>query len=199
MRFRWVGLVLVLVAGLVAGHAAATNVDSLQVSEVSYPRSIDLAGQSLRLNGAGTRYKAIFQVYAAGLYLRSKAASTEEVLRLDGAKRISLTMLREIDAEEMGLLFIKGIKANTPNEDYGAIVGSVLRMSQVFSSYKRLKRGDTVTIDWLPGQGAVIRVRGEQAGDPFVEPAFYAAMLRIWLGQDPADDRLKQALLGLAD
>ncbi|MDH5204745.1 MAG: chalcone isomerase family protein [Hylemonella sp.] len=197
MRFRWVGLVLV--AGLVAGHAAATNVDSLQVSEVSYPRSIDLAGQSLRLNGAGTRYKAIFQVYAAGLYLRSKAASTEEVLRLDGAKRISLTMLREIDAEEMGLLFIKGIKANTPNEDYGAIVGSVLRMSQVFSSYKRLKRGDTVTIDWLPGQGAVIRVRGEQAGDPFVEPAFYAAMLRIWLGQDPADDRLKQALLGLAD
>ena len=197
MRFRWVGLVLV--AGLVAGHAAATNVDSLQVSEVSYPRSIDLAGQSLRLNGAGTRYKAIFEVYAAGLYLRSKAASTEEVLRLDGAKRISLTMLREIDAEEMGLLFIKGIKANTPNEDYGAIVGSVLRMSQVFSSYKRLKRGDTVTIDWLPGQGAVIRVRGEQAGDPFVEPAFYAAMLRIWLGQDPADDRLKQALLGLAD
>lgn len=197
IRFRLVGLVLV--AGLVAGHAGAENVDSLQVSEVSYARSIDLAGQSLRLNGAGTRYKAIFQVYTAGLYLRSKVASTEEVLRLDGAKRISLTMLREIDAEEMGLLFIKGIKANTPNEDYGAIVGSVLRMSQVFSSYKRLKRGDTVTIDWLPGQGAVIRVRGEQAGDPFVEPAFYAAMLRIWLGQDPADDRLKKALLGLAD
>lgn len=197
IRFRWIGLVLV--AGLMAGHAGAANVDSLQVSEVSYPRSIDLAGQSLRLNGAGTRYKAIFQVYTAGLYLRSKAASTEEVLRLDGAKRISLTMLREIDAEEMGLLFIKGIKANTSNEDYGAIVGSVLRMSHVFSNYKRLKRGDTVTIDWLPGQGAVIRVRGESAGEPFVEPAFYAAMLRIWLGRDPADDKLKQALLGQAE
>lgn len=175
----------------------ALKAQALEVNGVKYNENIEIKGGKLQLNGAGTRYKAVFKVYAAGLYLDKKAASTEEVLRDSGAKRISLTMLRDIDANELGRLFIQGVKDNTPRDDYGRILVSVMRMSQVFSDYKRLKSGETITIDWVPGTGTVINVQGRSAGEPFSEPEFYAAMLRIWLGPSPADWQLKDALLGL--
>jgi hypothetical protein len=45
--------------------------------------------------------------------------------------------------------------------------------------------GDTFTIDWLPGQGTVIAVKGAAQGQPFKEPEFFQALLRIWLGKKP--------------
>jgi hypothetical protein len=33
-------------------------------------------------------------------------------------------------------------------------------------------------------------------GEPFKEPEFYDALLRIWLGPNPADWKLKDSLLG---
>ena len=42
----------------------------------------------------------------------------------------------------------------------------------------------------------VITVKGVQQGEPFKEPEFFNALLRIWLGPNPADWKLKDALLG---
>jgi hypothetical protein len=39
-------------------------------------------------------------------------------------------------------------------------------------------------------------VRGKVQGAPFKEAAFFNALLRIWLGPNPADWKLKDALLG---
>ena len=41
-------------------------------------------------------------------------------------------------------------------------------------------------------------VKGKQQGEPFKEPEFYAALMRIWLGTTPAVNKLKDALLGKA-
>ena len=43
-----------------------------------------------------------------------------------------------------------------------------------------------------------MNVKGKQQGDPFKEPEFYAALMRIWLGTTPAEDKLKDALLSKA-
>jgi hypothetical protein len=69
-------------------------------------------------------------------------------------------------------------------------------MGEVFSVHKRLMPGDTFTIDWLPGEGTVIAVKGQAQGQPFKEPEFFQALMRIWLGKNPADHQLKDALLG---
>lgn len=59
-----------------------------------------------------------------------------------------------------------------------------------------LKKGDTIAIDFTPGQGTVILINGKQAAEPIADPAFYTMLLKIWLGDKPADARLKDALLG---
>jgi hypothetical protein len=53
---------------LAAGAAAQVN-----VSGIKYDESVDARGTKLQLNGAGVRYKAVFKVYTAGLYLSQKA------------------------------------------------------------------------------------------------------------------------------
>ena len=58
--------------------------------------------------------------------------------------------------------------------------------------------GENFTIDCIPGPGTIMSVKGKQQGDPFKEPEFYAALMRIWLGTTSADDKIKDALLGKA-
>jgi hypothetical protein len=166
------------------------------VAGVKYDATADLRGNPLQLNGAGIRYKAIFKVYTAGLYLAKKAGSTEEVLAAPGAKHMHITMLREIDSAELGKLFTRGIEDNMDKTAFSKLIPGVMRMSQIFSDHKKLASGDTFTIDWIPGTGTVILVKGVQQGEPFKEPEFYNALLRIWLGPNPADWKLKDALLG---
>ncbi len=107
-------------------------------------------------------------------------------------------MLRDIDSAELGKLFSRGIEDNMDKLAFSRLVPSVLRMSQIFSDNKKLNAGDTFAIDWVPGTGTVVTLRGVQQGDPFKEPEFYDALLRIWLGPNPADWKLKDALLGKA-
>lgn len=160
-----------------------------------FPSATQVDGQPLVLNGAGIRYKAMFQVYAAALYLEHPATTVDGVLQAKGAKRVAATMLRAINASELGNLFTKGILENNPPQLTTSLLPNMARMSAVFSRFRQLGAGEQFTVDRLPGKGMVLTVKGEQQHEPF-EDAFFDAMLNIWLGPKPADRLLKQALLG---
>ncbi|MET3442171.1 hypothetical protein ABIC94_002955 [Variovorax paradoxus] len=183
----------VLACAATALGASAAQVD---VAGVKLNDTLDLRGSTLQLNGAGVRYKAVFKVYTAGFYVGKKVSTPEEALAAPGPKRVAITMLRDIEANELGKLFTKGVEENSPKTEMVNLIPGLLRMGQMFSDQKQLKAGDTFTIDWLPGTGTLITVRGVPQPDPIKEQAFFNALLRIWLGPVPADWKLKDALLG---
>lgn len=184
---------LALGAAVLAGSALA---QSTTLAGVTYHNAVEMQGRPLLLNGAGIRYKTVLKVYTAGLYLEQKAHSPAAVTALPGAKHLSITMLREIDSRELGKLFARGMEDNIDKASFSKLIPSVLRMSQIFSDHKTLQAGDVFMIDWIPGTGTVITVKGQAQGEPFKEPAFFQALLSIWLGEHPADWKLKDALLG---
>jgi hypothetical protein len=188
----------VCVALWLGALAASAPVWAVTVAGVAYADSVDQRGTVLQLNGAGVRYKAVFKVYTAGLYLPKKASTPEEVMAMPGPKRISITMLREIDANELGKLFTRGVEDNTGRGELSKLVPSLYRMGQVFAEQKKLLPGDTFELDWMPGVGTLLLVKGKPQGEPFPEAEFFNALLRIWLGTSPADWKLKDALLGKA-
>jgi hypothetical protein len=185
--------VIGLLSGMLALTAAAATVD---VAGVKMEDAIDLRGTNLQLNGAGVRYKAVFKVYAAGLYLSKKAATPEEVLAAPGPKRISITLLREIDSNELGKSFTTAFTDNAPKSEMSKLIPGLIKMGQIFSDQKKLLAGESFTIDWIPGTGTIITVKGKPQGEPFKEIEFFNALMRIWLGPNPADWKLKDALLG---
>lgn len=166
------------------------------VHGVKYEESADLRGTRLVLNGAGTRYKGPFKVYTAALYTTRKSGTPEDVFATPGAKRMTVTMLRDIDASELGKLFVRGVEDNMDRAAMSKLIPGLMRMSQIFSEHKKLQAGDTFALEWVPGVGTIVMVRGVQQGEPFKEPEFFNALLRIWLGPTPADWKLKESLLG---
>jgi len=189
---RWIA-VGALAAALGAAHAAPIDLAGVRIDD-----AVELGGSKLQLNGAGIRYKTILKVYTASLYLGKKASTVDEVLAAPGTKRMSITMLRDIDANELGKGLTRGLEDNSPRNEMAQLIPGLLRMSQMFSEQKNLRAGDSFTIDWVPNKGTVISVKGVPQGEPIKEQAFFNALMRIWLGPSPADYKLKDALLGIS-
>jgi hypothetical protein len=177
------------------GTATAAQVD---VSGVKLEDTVNVGGANLQLNGAGVRYKAIFKVYVAALYVGKNVATPEEFMAATGPKRLSLVMLRDVDSNEFGKAFTKGFQDNAPKGEMSKLIPGLIRMGQIFSDQKKLVVGDVINNDWIPGTGMVVSIKGKVQVDPFKEPEFFNAFIRIWLGPQPADFKLKDALLGQA-
>lgn len=189
---------IIVAAALAVGSLEGAWADTVEVANVKYETALDLAGQKLQLNGAGIRYKFVVKVYTAGLYLTTRAGTTQEVLSAPGPKRIAIQMLREVDGNELGKLFTKGMEANAPREEFVKSINGVLKLSEVFATRKALVAGDHFSVDYVPGVGSTLLLNGKPLlAEPIKEPEFFSALLRIWLGDKPADDGLKDALLGV--
>ncbi len=178
-------------AGLLACTLAAA-----QGSPSAPENTQHLQGKTLQLNGSGVRWRALHKIYALDLFLENRAQSLADIHALPGPKRLQLTMLRDIDADDLGRMFSRGVEANLDRASYVKVIPSVLRLGQLFADNRRLQAGDALWIDWIPGTGTVLSVRGKPQGTAFPEPAFFEAMLSIWLGAKPVDEALKDALLG---
>jgi hypothetical protein len=186
-----------LIAGLAGltfslGAFAAT----LDIAGVKVEDTADVGGSKLVLNGAGIRYKAVFKVYVAALYVGKKVATPEEFYAATGPKRIQITLLREIDSNELGKAFTKGLEENAPKGEMSKLVPGLIRMGQIFADQKKLQAGESFSNDWIPGTGTIVTVKGKVQGEPFKEVEFFNALIRIWLGPKPADWKLKEELLG---
>lgn len=167
-----------------------------EVAGVKFDKEVTLAGSKLQLNGAGVRYKLMFKVYAAGLYLGSKSTSAEAVLAAAGPRRMHIVMLRDIDANELGKLFTRGMEQNASREEFAKAIPGTIKLGEIFSARKKLASGDYFDIDYVPNVGTSIVVNGKPASEPIKEPEFFHALLKIWLGKAPADSALKDVLLG---
>ena len=193
MNRRILTLAALSAALLSAVPALSQTVD---LAGVRYTPTMQVGGKDLVLNGAGIRYKFVVKVYTAGLYLGAKAATPEAVQAAPGPRRLHVVMLRDIDANELGKLFTRGMQDNSTREEFSKSIAGTLRLADIFSAKKKLVSGDNFSVDWVPGVGTTILVNGKPQGDPIKEPEFYNALLRIWLGPNPAERALKEALLG---
>ena len=91
----------VVAAAMLGGAAlmSSAGARAVELAGVQFPQQVNVASKPLQLNGAGVRYKAVFKVYAAGLYVPAKTASATEAVATDTPKRLSITMLRDIEAQ----------------------------------------------------------------------------------------------------
>lgn len=192
-----------VVKGLMAGALLAAAVSlpaqaSVDVSGYKFEDTAKVAGKDLKLNGAGMRTKLIIKVYAAGLYLPEKKTATADILKLEGPRRVTLQMARDISSEDFGKAFMDGLNENIDKAEKQRIVAQIGKMGELFASVDGLKKGDVLHLDWIPGTGTQAELNGKKLGDPIPDINFYNAILRIWLGDKPVDRSLKPALLGEA-
>ncbi|MDD4886667.1 MAG: chalcone isomerase family protein [Thiomonas sp.] len=176
----------------------APSAQALTLHGVDIPAQVELGGKTLTLNGAGTRYVFLFKVYTAALYLPQKSAQPQAIYNMAGPKELKLTMLRDVSGKELGDKLNEGIKNNLTPEEFNAFIPSLAQLGGLFAQKNQVKTGETVTFRDIPSKGCTLVIDGAATGSVFTDPQFFNSMLKIWLGKDPAEDRLKRALLGNA-
>ena len=169
---------------------------AVDVGGVKLDDTVQLASQELKLNGAGVRYKVVFKVYTIALYLPEKKSQLADVLALPGPRRLEIVMLRDISSQDLGKAFTEGLNRSSDQADRTRLLNQTMQLGSMFEMVPALKKGDILTVDWLPEEGTLCRLNGKQLGDKVPDLAFYNALLKIWIGAHPADTQLRAHLLG---
>lgn len=147
----------------------------------------------LTLNGAGLRRKFFVTIYVGALYLPEPARTTEEILALPGAKRLSMHFVyKEIAPDKLVPVWNEGFEKNLSAQQFRALRSRIANFNGLFPT---LRKGDRIDLDILPGRGVQVWINGKQRGKVAGDD-FSRALLRIWLGEHPADASLKRDLLG---
>jgi len=162
-----------------------------EVAGVKFPDTVSVEGKELKLNGAGLRTKAIFKVYAAGLYLETPGKDSAQVISSDQVKRVRMYMLRDLEKKKITEAISEGIEKNNKAQ-MGALKA---RLDTFNAAIPDLKKGDELVLTYVPGKGTSVQSKsGQQIS---VEGKDFAdALFGVWLGKDPVDDDLKDGMLG---
>lgn len=180
---------------LIVSMMLALPAQSRELADVEFAEVITapVANKQLQLNGLGIRYKFVFKIYIAVLYLEQPAHEVNAILSDGGAKRILMHFLYdEVSKEKLVDAWQEGFKNNLNADELQRFGTQIQQFNNMFET---VQRNDVVQIDFLPGQGTRVMIKGQDKG-LITGDEFYSALLKIWLGNDPVSDDLKQALLG---
>ena len=169
---------------------------AIEFEGITFPDKITLDGSEtpLQLNGVGFRTKFVFDVYIGALYTKSKVSSRDAVQALKGPNRIHMNFVySEVSKEKLTNGWTEGFEANNSDEILKTLKQRIEKFNAMFST---VVEGDVVLLDYVPGSGTKVTIKGVEKGVVEGED-FNAALLDIWLGDEPADDDLKDAMLGL--
>ncbi|MBW7901852.1 MAG: chalcone isomerase family protein [Rhodocyclaceae bacterium] len=180
------------IAALAFNPARAIEVDGYRFDD-----TLKLGNADLVANGAGIRSK-FGRRYAMALYLPAKSDDAKAVLATKGPKRIAITLIRDVDGDTFADAVSKGINNNSSDAEKAALKERVRQLAATVTALGEIKAGASIVFDWLPERGTVLTINGQQKGGDIAGEDFYAALLKVWLGDDPVQNDLKRGLLGKA-
>ena len=176
--------------------AATVQAQGMEVEGVKFASTVQVGGQALQLNGAGVRTRVFFKVYAAGLYVPQKSNSAPALLAQKGPRRVAIGMLRDVDADTFAGALNDGLKANLSEQQLAGFKAQIEALNANMKSVGEAKKGDQIDFEFTPEAGTRIVVNGQPRGAAIPGESFFEAVLRIWIGDKPADADLKKGMLG---
>lgn len=162
-----------------------------EVAGVEVPSEVTVNGQSLSLNGAGVRRKFVFDVYVGSLYTPKRVSTAEELLSAPGDKLMRLDIVRDkVEKEKILGAFEEGFMNNAPDI---ARSPDAKRFLTLFKA--DFYKGDRVEL-FLGGDGTVAASHNGRALGTLKSSPLARGILKIWVGDKPADEKLKKRMLG---
>ena len=178
-----------LVAALGLAQLAAPAL-ARDVHGVALPETVEVAGRTLHLNGAGVRRRFFVDVYVIGLWVERPSTERRAILDADSPRRIEIHLLRDVSAEQMGGAVTTAFRASAGD----AMPSLEERLARLQTLLRAAHAGDTTTLTWIPGRGTVVADDGHEAGT--IEGKDFAdALFSVWIGTRPVDGGLARALL----
>ncbi|NLR94174.1 MULTISPECIES: chalcone isomerase family protein [Flammeovirga] len=182
--------IIVMIASIISVNAQTTT-----VSDVTLENKVEINGLSLDLNGAGVRSKYFLSLYVGSLYLPKKSTDANEVLYNTDNKMIQLDIISSlISKEKMEETIKEGFK-NSMNGDTSSLQSEIDSFIAVFSD--EVEVGDKFQ---FVDKGTILKAyKNGKELTTIKNEEFQKVLFGIWLGNKPADKKLKNKMLGKAN
>ena len=164
------------------------------INDVTLPATMKAGDGSINLNGGGVRKKLFFKLYVGGLYLTTKSANAKAIIDADEAMAVKLEITSAmISSDNMSEAINEGFEKSTG----GNVAPLKTKISQFVDTFKKseIVEGNVFDIIYVPGTG-VQSYKDGKLQSTIDGMDFKKALFGIWLGHEPADDNLKDAMLG---
>ena len=187
-------VLVLMIAALSMNLGMAQNGGMTEVGSVMLPNSMNVGGEDIDLNGAGIRKKAlVLKLYSGGLYLSTKSSDANSIINANENMAIKLIITSsfvssEAMQEAVNDSFDASMDGNTSSLD-----AEIKKFIGFFSD--EIVEDDMFDITYQKDRGVVCFKNGKELG-VISGMAFKKALFGIWLGDDPADKKLKKAMLG---
>jgi hypothetical protein len=181
-------------AAALALLALAPSAHARKVGGVEFQEAIDADGAKLTLNGAGIRKRFVVKVYAGGLYLAEPSKDADAIVAADAPKRVRMVFLREVSRGQVMDAYREGFRNNSAGPGLDALLAKLEKLSPAIPD--KLGEGAEMFVTYVPGKGTTVAAAGGGAPVTVDGKDFADALFRNWLGKKPADDGLKEAMLG---
>jgi hypothetical protein len=183
----------VIIATAVLLMSVTGSLQAREFHDLQFADKVTLAETSLQLNGIGFRTKFFFKIYIGALYTVNRAATRDDVVSQPGPKRVLMHFVYdEVESAKLVAAWDEGFEANTSPAQLENLRGRIEKFNALFPT---VHAGDEVLLDYIPNTGTQVTINGELRG--VIEGGdFNTALLDIWLGEEPADESLKEAMLG---
>ena len=192
-----------LLPALVLGCAVSGAWATVDVSGVPLEETVNVGGVPLQLNGAGYRKRGYFKIDVTALYLQQKATTLDAAENAPGIKRVELVIQQDVTGSQASRYFLIDFEASATPAEFAKLITEVSQVGDIYSSLPKIKKGDIVTMDWIPGKGLIATLNGNAltphgAPSPYINSELLArVMLRMYVGgKTPAE--LHDNLLGVS-
>ena len=164
-----------------------------EIEGINLPESLEVAKSKLILNGAGVRSKFFIDLYVGGLYLQNKSNNPREIIEEDELMAIRLHIISSlITSKKMENATREGFE-NATKGNTEPIKSQIEQFISVFK--EKIEENDIFDLIYLPGKGLEVYKNGELRSR--IEGlAFKRALFGIWLSDKPAQNSLKEEMLG---
>lgn len=163
-----------------------------KIAGVTVEDSVTYEGKSFNLNGAGIRTKVIIRLYVGSLYTSESVSAAQPVLSGTVSSVIRLDIISKIITSELMKETIEEGFDKAMNGNTAPLRTEIDNFIGIFS--EEISKDDQFTFVSLPGTG-VIAYKGNRKLATINNDRFRQTLLTIWLGENPADSRLKKAML----
>ena len=162
-----------------------------KIAGITFPPELKSKTGSLYFNGCGLREKYTLDLYVAGLYLNKPTMDAEKVIKADAAQAIKIVIVSSKVTRDK---FNESVKDGFANAaPYSATPAQIKQFKSFFAAPFKVK--DEILMMYKPGKGTAVIINGKLKGVVAGLP-FKKALFAIWLGNKPAQGKLKKGMMG---
>ncbi len=185
-------LLSILVAVLLVLSVVALPAAAREIGGKTLPEEITVGKDTLYLNGAGIRVKWFMNIYAIGLYMKNKTQDPKMVINADEPMALKIIVIS-------GLMNDQKLIANYEEGYENFTNGNMAPLNERKEQFLEAHKGDVNSNDvheyhYVPSEGLnyykngkfTINIKGLD---------YKKAHFGIWLGDNPCQQNLKEALL----